>query len=75
MRWLGFDWGGHRYHASDYYDELYRFAEWFIEQGLAYVDSQSAEEMRALRGTLTEPGTTARIAIAASPRTSTSSGG
>src|SRR5690348_16858350 len=41
VRWLGFDWGGHRYHASDYYDELYRFAEWFIAQGLAYVDSQT----------------------------------
>ncbi len=46
----------HRYHASDYYGDLYRFAEWFIEHGLAYVDSQSAEEMRATRGTLTEPG-------------------
>ncbi len=56
VRWLGYDWGEHRYHASDYYDALYRFAEWFIEQGLAYVDSQSADEMRALRGTLTEAG-------------------
>src|SRR4051812_36267557 len=56
VRWLGYDWGGHRYHASDYYDDLYRFAEWFVEQGLAYVDSQSAESMRASRGTLTEPG-------------------
>ncbi len=56
MHWLGFDWGAHRYHASDYYDRLYRFAEWFIEQGLAYVDSQSAAEMRASRGTLTEAG-------------------
>ncbi len=56
VRWLGYDWGPHRYHASDYYDDLYRFAEWFIEHGLAYVDSQSAEEMRATRGTLTEPG-------------------
>ena len=56
MRWLGYDWGAHRYHASDYYDELYRFAEWFIEHGLAYVDSQSADEMRATRGTLTEAG-------------------
>src|SRR6185295_16035953 len=34
VRWLGFDWGEHRYHASDYYDRLYAFAEWFIEQGL-----------------------------------------
>ena len=56
VRWLGYDWGPHRYHASDYYDQLYRFAEWFIEHGLAYVDSQTAEEMRATRGTLTEPG-------------------
>jgi glutaminyl-tRNA synthetase len=56
VRWLGFDWGGHRYHASDYYADLYRFAEWFVEQGLAYVDSQSAEAMRATRGTLTQPG-------------------
>jgi glutaminyl-tRNA synthetase len=56
VRWLGYDWGTHRYHASDYYDALYAFAEWFIENGLAYVDSQSADEMRALRGTLTEAG-------------------
>ncbi|CAG0968170.1 glutaminyl-tRNA synthetase [Burkholderiales bacterium] len=56
VRWLGYDWGVHRYHASDYYDDLYRFAEWFIERGLAYVDSQSAEAMRATRGTLTEAG-------------------
>jgi len=56
VQWLGYDWGPHRYHASDYYGDLYRFAEWFIEQGLAYVDSQTAEEMRATRGTLTEPG-------------------
>ena len=56
VRWLGYDWGGHRYHASDYYDALYGFAEWFIERGLAYVDSQSAEEMRGTRGTLTQPG-------------------
>jgi glutaminyl-tRNA synthetase len=56
VRWLGYDWGGHRYHASDYYGDLYRFAEWFVGQGLAYVDSQSAEEMRGTRGTLTQPG-------------------
>ena len=56
VRWLGFDWGQHRYHASDYYDRLYAFAEWFIEQGLAYVDSQSAGQLRASRGTLTQPG-------------------
>ncbi len=57
VRWLGFDWGEHRYHASDYYDQLYAFAEWFVGQGLAYVESQSAEAMRASRGTLTQPGT------------------
>jgi len=57
VRWLGYDWGSHRYHASDYYDVLYEFAEWFVTQGLAYVDSQSADEVRATRGTLTEPGT------------------
>ncbi len=56
VRWLGFDWGEHLYHASDYYDRLYEFAEWFVEQGLAYVDSQTADEMRATRGTLTEAG-------------------
>ena len=56
VSWLGYDWGSHRYHASDYYGVLYEFAEWFVTQGLAYVDSQSAEELRATRGTLTEPG-------------------
>ena len=56
VRWLGFDWGAHRYHASDYYDQLYAFAEWFIEHDLAYVESSTAAEMRALRGTLTEAG-------------------
>ena len=56
VRWLGFDWGVHRYHASDYYDQLYAFAEWFVEHDLAYVDSSTAAEMRALRGTLTEAG-------------------
>ncbi len=57
VRWLGYDWGARRFHASDYYDDLYRFAEWFVQQGLAYVDSQSAIEMRRTRGTLTQPGT------------------
>ncbi|MDE2209014.1 MAG: glutamine--tRNA ligase/YqeY domain fusion protein [Betaproteobacteria bacterium] len=56
VRWLGYDWGPHRYHASDYYDALYDFAEWFVAQGLAYVDSQSADQVRATRGTLTQPG-------------------
>jgi len=57
VRWLGYDWGMHRYHASDYYDVLYEFAEWFVTQRLAYVDSQTADEVRATRGTLTQPGT------------------
>ena len=52
VRWLGFDWGEHLYFASDYFDTLYAFAEDFILHGRAYVDSQSAEEMRANRGTL-----------------------
>ncbi len=56
VRWLGFDWGEHLYYASDYFAQLYQFAEFLIEQGLAYVDSQNAEEIRAGRGTLTEPG-------------------
>jgi len=57
VRWLGYDWGAHLYHASDYFDRLYEFARHFIKAGLAYVDSSTAEEMRRLRGTLTEPGT------------------
>src|SRR3954453_22858117 len=56
VRWLGFDWGEHLYHASDYFEQLYAWAEHLIEKGLAYVDDQSPEEMRAARGTLTEPG-------------------
>ncbi len=56
VRWLGFDWGTHLYHASDYFEQLYAWAEHLIGQGLAYVDDQSPEEMRTARGTLTEPG-------------------
>ncbi len=56
MRWLGFDWGEHLYHTSDYFDRLYAWAEALIEAGKAYVDDLSADEMRAYRGTLTEPG-------------------
>jgi glutaminyl-tRNA synthetase len=56
VRWLGFDWGEHLYFASDYFDRLYGWAEHLIGKGLAYVDDQSPEEMRAARGTLTEPG-------------------
>jgi glutaminyl-tRNA synthetase len=57
VRWLGFDWGQHLYFASDYFERLYGWAEHLIKAGKAYVDDQSQEEMRASRGTLTEPGT------------------
>jgi len=56
VQWLGFGWGEHLFYASDYFETLYAFAVAFIEHGLAYVDSVTPEEMRALRGTLTEPG-------------------
>jgi len=56
VRWLGFDWGKHLYHASDYFEQLYAWGEHLIKAGKAYVDDQSQEEMRAARGTLTEPG-------------------
>jgi glutaminyl-tRNA synthetase len=56
VRWLGFDWGDHIYHASDYFERLYDWAEGLIRAGKAYVDDQSQEEMRLTRGTLTEPG-------------------
>lgn len=56
VRWLGFDWGQHLYHASDYFEQLYDWAEYLIHAGKAYVDDQGQEEMRANRGTLTEPG-------------------
>ncbi len=57
VRWLGFDWGDREYYASDYFDRLYELAEELIRKGKAYVDSLSADEIRATRGTLTEPGT------------------
>ncbi|HZS64973.1 MAG TPA: glutamine--tRNA ligase/YqeY domain fusion protein [Xanthobacteraceae bacterium] len=56
VRWLGFDWGNHLYHASDYFEQLYEWALHLIRAGKAYVDDQSQEQMRANRGTLTEPG-------------------
>jgi len=64
VRWLGFNWavkpdeagGDHLYYASNYFDLLYEFAEYLIETGHAYVDQQSADEMRAARGNLNEPG-------------------
>jgi glutaminyl-tRNA synthetase len=56
VRWLGFDWGEHLYNASDYFDQLYEWAELLIRKGLAYVDDLSADQIREYRGTLTEPG-------------------
>lgn len=56
VRWLGFDWGEHIYYASDYFEQLYDWAEHLINAGKAYVDDLSAEEIRLHRGTLTEPG-------------------
>ena len=56
VRWLGFSWGEHLYYASDYFEQLYQWAEALIEQGLAYVDDLAAEDIRQYRGTLTEPG-------------------
>lgn len=56
VRWLGFSWGDRVFYASDYFEQLYGFAVELIEKGLAYVCDLSAEETRAYRGTLTEPG-------------------
>jgi glutaminyl-tRNA synthetase len=57
VHWLGFDWGPHLHFASDYFEQLYDWAEHLVSAGYAYVDDQSHEQMRATRGTLTEPGT------------------
>ncbi len=56
VAWLGFSWGANLFHASDYFDQLYAWAQELIRAGKAYVDSSSADEIRAMRGTLTEPG-------------------
>jgi glutaminyl-tRNA synthetase len=56
VRWLGFAWSGDTRYASDYFGQLYDWAEQLIRQGHAYVDDQSADDIRAARGTLTEPG-------------------
>ncbi len=56
VRWLGFDWDDRLFYASDYFDALYEYAVELIKKGKAYIDSLSAEEIRAYRGTLTEPG-------------------
>ena len=56
VHWLGFDWGEHLYHASDYFEQLYEWAEVLIREGKAYVDDTPPDQMRSQRGTLTEPG-------------------
>ena len=56
IRWLGFEWAGHELYASDYFEQLYDYAVQLIRKGKAYVDDLSADETRAYRGTLTEPG-------------------
>jgi glutaminyl-tRNA synthetase len=56
VRWLGFDWGKHLYYASDNFEQLYLWAEYLIQQGKAYVEDLTADEIRTYRGTLTEPG-------------------
>ncbi len=56
VRWLGFEWGEHEYHASDYFETLYGYAETLVTKGLAFVCDLTPEEMREYRGTLTEAG-------------------
>jgi glutaminyl-tRNA synthetase len=56
VRWLGFDWGEHLYHASEYFEQLHAWAVHLVRAGKAYVDDLSADEIREHRGTLTEPG-------------------
>jgi len=56
IRWLGFDWGEHEYHAADYFPKLYEYAVQLVKMGKAYVCDLSADEVRDYRGTLTEPG-------------------
>src|SRR3954451_9512932 len=56
VHWLGYDWASNLFYASDYFEQLYEWAEGLIKAGHAYVDDQSQEEIRLTRGTLTEPG-------------------
>ena len=56
VRWLGFDWGRHLYHASDYFEQLFSWAEHLIQGGKAYVDDSTPDEIREMRGTLTQAG-------------------
>jgi glutaminyl-tRNA synthetase len=60
VRWLGFDWGEHLHHASDYFEQLYEWAVHLVRTGNAYVDDLTADEIREHRGTLTEPGRESR---------------
>ena len=57
IHWLGYDWGGREYFTSDYFDQLYEFAQKLIKKGLAYVDDSTIEEIKEMRGTPTKPGT------------------
>jgi len=57
IKWLGFDWGEHEYYASDYFEQLFDLANRLIEKGMAFVDSQTGDEIRSTRGTVTEAGT------------------
>ena len=56
MRWLGFDWADRMFYASDYFEQMYRYAEQLIGDGKAYVDSLTADQIREYRGSLTSPG-------------------
>ena len=56
VKWLGFDWGDRLFFASDYFQQLFNYAILLIKSGKAYVDDQSADEIRDTRGTLKEPG-------------------
>ena len=56
IKWLGFHWGN-LYYASDYFEQLWDFAIWLINKGMAYIDEQTSEEIAAQKGTPTEPGT------------------
>lgn len=56
VKWLGFDWGEHKYFASDYFEQMYQFAVELIQKGLAYVDDQTLEEIREMRRSVNEPG-------------------
>eukprot|EP00906_Rhabdomonas_costata_P023570 RCo033906 len=63
VRWVGGDWGSHLHFASDYFEQLYIWAELLIQRGLAYVDDSTVAEIRADRGTLTQPGRCSRFRV------------